>query len=100
MNSVSTEHITKTPGICGGRACIAGHRIRVMDVAVLHEKRGLSAEEIVHQYPSITLADVHAALAYFLDHRQEIEDEFRQDEEAARKLLSRHPSKVQAKLNG
>jgi hypothetical protein len=71
-----------------------------MDIAVLHERRGLSAEEIVHQYPGITLADVHAALTYFLDHRQEIEDEFRQDGQAVQQLLARRASKVQAKLNG
>ena len=100
MSNLSTEHIEKRPGVCGGRACIAGHRIRVMDVAVLHEKRGLSPEEIVHQYPGITLADVHAALTNFFDHRAEIEDEFRQDEEAVRRLLTRRPSKVQAKLHG
>src|SRR5947209_409972 len=100
MSSVSTEHIANTPGVCGGRPCIAGHRIRVMDIAVLHEKRGLSPAEIVHQYPGITLADVHAALTYYLDHRQEIEDEFRQDEEAVQQLLAYRPSKVAAKLNG
>ena len=100
MSQVSIEHITKTPGVCGGRACIAGHRIRVVDIAVLHEKRGLSPAEIVHQYPGISLADVHAALTYFLDHRQEIEEEFRQDEAAVQQLLARTPSKVQAKLNG
>jgi uncharacterized protein (DUF433 family) len=94
------EHIEKTPGVCGGRARITGHRVRVMDVAVLHEKRGLSPEEIVHQYPGITLADVYAALAYYFDHRAEIEDEFRKDEEAVQELLARHPSKVRAKLNG
>ena len=100
MANVSVEHIEKTSGICGGRACIAGHRIRVMDIAVLYEKRGLSPEEIVREYPGISLADVHAALTYFLDHRSEIEAEFRQDEQAVSKLLARHPSKVQAKLNG
>ena len=100
MSSVSTEHIAKTAGICGGRACIAGHRIRVMDIAILHERRGLSVEEIVHQYPGISLADVHAALAYFLDHRQEIEDEIRQDEDAVQQLLARRPSKAQAKVHG
>src|SRR5262249_32701898 len=100
MANVSIEHIEKTPGVCGGRACIAGHRIRVMDIAVLHEKRGLAAEEIAREYPGISLADVHAALTYFLDHRAEIEDEFRQDEQVVSKLLARHPSKVQARLNG
>src|SRR5436190_8094597 len=100
MENIITEHIEKSPDICGGRARIAGHRIRVLDIAVLHEKRGLSPEEIVHQYPGITLADVHAALTYFLDHRQEIADEFRQDEEAVQQLIARRPSKVQAKLHG
>jgi uncharacterized protein (DUF433 family) len=100
METVIAEHIEKTPDICGGRARIVGHRVRVMDVAVLHNKRGLTPEEIVHQYPGITLADVHAALAYFHDHRAEIEEEYRKDEEAVRELLTRHPSKVQARLNG
>ena len=36
-------HITRTPGVCGGKACIAGHRIRVQDIYVLHERRGLKA---------------------------------------------------------
>jgi uncharacterized protein (DUF433 family) len=100
VTNVSTEHIEKTPGICGGRARIAGHRIRVMDIAVLHEKRGMSPEEIVHQYPGITLGDVHAALMYLFDNRDEIEEEFHKDEQAVAALLGRHPSKVQAKLNG
>jgi hypothetical protein len=49
-------------------------------------------------FPGITLADVHAALTYYFDHCEEIEEEFRQDEEAAKKLLTCHPSKVQEKL--
>ncbi len=100
MANVNTEHVEKTPGICGGRARIAGHRIRVMDIAVLHEKRGLSPEEIVQQYPGISLADVHAALVYFFDHRAEIENEFLNDEAAVQQILVRHPSKVQAKMHG
>lgn len=100
MGVAVVKHIEKTPGVCGGRARIAGHRIRVMDVAVLYEKRGLSPEEIAAQFPGITLADVFAALAYYLDHRGEIEEEFRKEEEAVKELLARRPSKVQAKLNG
>jgi len=72
MLAVIREHIDATPGICGGRPRIAGHRIRVMDVVVLHEQLGLSPDEIVSTYPSLTLADVHAALAYYFDHRDEI----------------------------
>lgn len=76
MTSVSTEHIEKTPGTCGGRARITGHRIRVMDIVALHEMRGLSPAQVVEQYPTITLADVYAALTYYHDHRDEIEADF------------------------
>jgi uncharacterized protein (DUF433 family) len=98
MDSVLIQHITKTPGICGGRACIAGHRIRVADVVNWHEKRGYSPDEVVDMFPGITLADVHAAMAYYFDNRQEIEDEFRLDEAWAEKIRTLVPSKIPAEL--
>jgi uncharacterized protein (DUF433 family) len=98
MDNVLAQHITKTPGVCGGRACIAGHRIRVMDIVVLHEMRGMSPPEIVYQYPGITAADVHAALAYYFDNREEIESEFRNDEEWAKWMIANIPSKIPAEL--
>jgi uncharacterized protein (DUF433 family) len=94
MENVLVQHIEKTPGICGGRARIAGHRVRVQDIVVWHEKRGYSPDEIVDMFPGITLADVHAALAYYFDNRQEIEDEFRQATEVAERLKSSNPSKI------
>jgi uncharacterized protein (DUF433 family) len=100
MEDIVRQHITKTPGVCGGRACIAGHRIRVMDIAVLHEKRGMCPEEIVFQYPSITLADVHAALAYYFGNRGETEADFRSDEEWARFAEANYPSLIKEKLSG
>ena len=47
MANPPIHRITKTPGVCGGRACIAGHRIRVMDIVVWHEFRGYAPDEIV-----------------------------------------------------
>ena len=88
------RHITRTPGVCGGKACIAGHRIRVMDIVVWHELRGYSPDEIVNMFPGITLADVHAALAYYFDHRQEIEADFKRDEEWAQWVRANIPSKI------
>lgn len=97
MSSVSVEHISKTPGVCGGRACIAGHRIRVMDIALMHERGGLTPEEIADQYPSITLADVYAALAYYLDHREEIEADIESHRRAA-EYGKTQPSKLKDAL--
>ena len=84
MDNVVTQHIAKTPGVCGGRARIAGHRIRVMDIVAWHERRGYTVAQIVDMFPGITRADVHAALAYSYDNVEEIENEFRKDEEWAR----------------
>lgn len=97
MDELITNHISKTPGICGGRACIAGHRIRVMDIVVWHQLRGYSAEELCQMYPGITLADVYAALTYYFDNRKEIDDDFAAEEEIAKELLTRHPSKLPGK---
>jgi len=100
MQAIEVQHITKTPGVCGGKACIAGHRIRVMDIVLCHEMRGYSPDEIVEMFPGITLADVHAALTYYFDHRQEIEGDFKHDQELAEKLRPQFPSKLQEKLRG
>lgn len=94
MENVVIQHITKTPGVCGGRPCIAGHRIRVQDIVVWHEKRGYSPDEIVDLFDGITLADVHAALAYYFDNREEIAEEFRKAEEWAKKIQAEIPSKI------
>jgi uncharacterized protein (DUF433 family) len=89
-----SSFITRTPGVCGGKPCIAGHRVRVMDVVVWHERRGLPVDEIVAMFPGLTPADVDAALAYYFDHRDEIEADFRQEAATAEALKGRFPPKL------
>jgi len=98
MQTVLMQHVTKTPGVCGGRACITGHRIRVMDIVVWHELRGMSPAEIVYQYPGITVADVHSALAYYFDNFEEISNEFQKDEEWSAWVKATIPSKIPPEL--
>jgi uncharacterized protein (DUF433 family) len=98
MTAVSSEHIQITPGVCGGKPRIAGHRIRVQDVVIWYERQGMSPDEIIYHYPSITLADVHAALAYYYDHLEEIRQQIRESEEFASRLASETPSVLQRKL--
>lgn len=83
MANSTGERITKIARVCGGRTCIAGHRVRVLDVVIWHEHKGLSADEIVSQLPSLSLADVYAALAYYYDHREEIQEEIRAERDQA-----------------
>jgi uncharacterized protein (DUF433 family) len=42
MSISSGGRIERTPGVCGGKACIAGHRISVLDVVVWHEHQGMT----------------------------------------------------------
>jgi uncharacterized protein (DUF433 family) len=90
--SVLDKHIEITPGVCGGKARIAGHRIRVQDVAVWCEYRGLSPDEVVAQFPQITLADVYAALSYYHDHRDEIQREMEEGGRLVERLKQESPS--------
>jgi uncharacterized protein (DUF433 family) len=78
--AIAYPHISKTPGVCGGKACVDGTRIRVMDIVVLH-KRGVAAEQMLDYYSSrpLTPSEVHAALTYYYDHKDEIEACFEED---------------------
>ena len=79
------QHITSTPGICEGKPCIAGTRIRVWDIAVLAQA-GQSPDEILLAYPHLSLADVHAALAYYYDNRTAIEQQAVEDLQFAEQM--------------
>lgn len=79
------QHISATPGVCGGKPCIAGTRIRVFDVASLAQA-GYLPDEIIERYPSLTLSDVHAALSYYYDNRDEIERQAAEDQRFAEEL--------------
>ena len=86
MRRSTVGHIEATPGVCGGKPRIAGSRIRVQDIVALHEWHGMTPDEIVAGYPHISLADVHAAPAYYHDHRAEIEQHVRDDERFVEKF--------------
>jgi uncharacterized protein (DUF433 family) len=98
IQPVISEHIEITPGVSGGKPRIAGHRIKVQDIVIWHERMGMSPDEIVYHYPSITLADVYAALAYYYGHMQEIRNQIEEGEAFATDLEAKTPYLVQQKL--
>ncbi len=101
MATVSTldRFITITPGLRSGKPHIAGHRITVSDIAIWHERMGQSADDIAASY-HLSLAEVYAALAYYFDHRDEIEQSIRESEAFAEALRASNPSLIQQKLYG
>ena len=62
-NSNWEQHIISDPQVCHGKACIRGTRIMV-SVILDNLADGLSPDEIVAEYPPLTLDDVRAAIAY------------------------------------
>jgi uncharacterized protein (DUF433 family) len=73
-------HISVTPGVRGGRPCIDGTRISVMDIVSL-ERLGVPLDGMQTHYSSrpLTRAEVHAALTYYYDHKTEIDGYFEAD---------------------
>ena len=91
------DHIEVTPGVVGGKPRIAGRRITVQNIAIWHERMGRGADEIATEY-DLTLSDVYAALAYYYDHREKIDQSIREGEAFAEAMRAQTASKVKEKL--
>jgi uncharacterized protein (DUF433 family) len=84
--------IVRTEGVRGGKPRLAGHRITVSDIAIWHERMGMSPDEIASEHPSLILSDVYAALTYYHDNRDEIDREIRESEEFVHHFRAGAPS--------
>jgi uncharacterized protein (DUF433 family) len=74
MSTAINSLLSHSPTVCGGRIRIDGTRVTVHQIVTCYQ-RGLTAEEIVEQYPHINLAQIYAALAYYHANRGEIDRE-------------------------
>jgi uncharacterized protein (DUF433 family) len=99
MTTVLTtyKHIVHTPDIVGGKPRIAGHRITVQHVVIWHEHMGYSIEEIASLY-DLTLAEVHSALAYYFDHKDEVDRSITESETFVAELRQKTPSLLAQRL--
>ncbi len=82
----TTERITKTPDVCGGDACIRGHRIPVW-VLVNYRRLGGSNADLLEDYPTLTAADLEAAWEYAAAHPEEMDRAIQENEEGEEGLL-------------
>ena len=70
----------------------------MQDVFVWHELQGQTADEIVSRFPQLTMADVYAALAYYWDHRDEIQREMQAESDLVTRLRQSSVSPLAEKL--
>ncbi len=94
---IEKRHINADVRVCGGKPCVTGTRIRVWDIHVWHDFQGMTPEEIVAEFSQLSVADVHAALTYYHDNRELLEEQNRQAEELADGLRGQHASKIQGR---
>ena len=99
MDMMTTPHIAISEDVAGGKPRIAGHRITVQHIVIWHERMGLSADEIASNH-GLSLADVYAALTYYYDHRQEIDNAVLADESTVFELRKRIMSKLSGSIGG
>lgn len=82
MATTAYPHITFTRE---GKPNIDGMRIKVEMIATLHNV-GVSAEQMVEDYPPLTLAQVYSALAYYYDHQDAIDRQIEEGERFAEEI--------------
>lgn len=87
------RHIERTPDVLGGKPRIAGRRISVEQIVIWHEWMARSADEIATEY-DLTLADIYAALAYYYDHRAEIDKSIQASQDFINEVRQQIPSKI------
>ena len=83
MPQIGHPHITSNPQMYGGSPVIAGTRFPVRSVVMYVLKHGLTPEELVEQFPFLTLAQIHDALAFYYDNREEVDRDLEENTEGA-----------------
>jgi uncharacterized protein (DUF433 family) len=81
--------ISRRPEIRGGRRCIAGTGVSVRRIAQWHNM-GLIPEEIVRKIGHVSLAQVHAALAYYHANQAEIDTDLEAEARETEALEQQH----------
>lgn len=92
------QYISTNKKIRDGEPVIVGTGIRVLDIAIRHELMGMSPEDIVIALPHLTLSQVHAALSYYYDHKNEMDKKWKESIENLEKLKKGRPSILEKKI--
>ncbi|SRR5258708_4896603 len=86
---LSINLITSNPKVRSGRPCIAGTGLRVTDVVIASVFHLQTPDEIAAGY-GVSLAQVHAALAYYYEHKADLDQDVREQIVTAKALKEQH----------
>ena len=97
MEAVLDHYIEISPDKRGGRPHMVNTRIAIADDLLMHLRLGQSLEEIAGRY-DLPLAAVYAAMAYYYDHRTEVDRSLEEDQAFAEAFRRNNPSPLREKL--
>ncbi len=82
--------IVSRPDIHGGRPCLAGTGMTVHAVAARH-LRGMSAQDILEEFPDLDLGRIHAALAYYYANKIQVDADLAAARQLGDELAAKYP---------
>ena len=85
---IPAQYVDVLPDVCGDRPHIRGTRVKVSEIVSRHVYQGV--DDIVEALPQLTLAQVHAALASYFDHLDEVEAELRAEDGFVLRMAGRY----------
>lgn len=83
---LQSKYIVQDEGICGGQPRIDGTRLKIQHIVLEYERLGWSPDQICDAHPGIKLTQVHAAISYYYDNKEELDKSIREDKEFAERL--------------
>ena len=95
---VKHPYIVRKKGVRGGAPVIEGTGIQVMDIAVRYHLLGYTIDEILAAYPDLTLSQVHDALSYYYDNKEDMDKHWKESFEKVDEMRKRHKSVMEGKL--
>jgi uncharacterized protein (DUF433 family) len=76
---VEHPHITRVPGVLGGRPILRGSRLPIWQVAKAIVHLGEPIEDYIADHPHLTIAKIYDGLSYYYDHRAEVDREIEEN---------------------
>jgi len=98
VKKVKHPYITSKKGVRGGAPVIEGTGIQVMDIAVRYHILENTPDEIMAAYPDLSLSQVHDALSYYYDHKEEMDKRWKESLKKVDKVRKGHKSVLEGKL--
>jgi uncharacterized protein (DUF433 family) len=72
--------------ICSGSPVIKGTRTRILDIAIEYEYLNRTPDEIISAHPHLKLEQVHDALSYYYENRNELDEKIKKDKQFIQQL--------------